>query len=499
MSGLAGKVLSGSAWVFASGVVVRIFSFATQIALGWMLTKQDFGLYGTAVSLAAVFSCFSDSGVGKLLIQKGENFEGLKNPGVVISVFLNLFVSASLLLSGYFYSRHNDNPVLLPLMAVLALSNLLGASLVVCRSGLAKDLRFKALAKIDTVANSISQIFMIPLAFLGAGPFSFVIPSIFNKIYLNYALRKSSGIRISYLNSTFWKNIHWPDVVTLLKGMPWLMISALSIALIQKGDYLVLSAMTTPEMLGVYFFGFQLTVALSSFLTTPLSQIFMPSLAKLNNEPPRQIQAYERSLKAISLVSYPVCFGGVLLAGPAIHFIWNGKWDDAIIVTQLLLLVLPIRFLSPLGRALLEARGKWKTAAFLLMLDGAGTAMSAYWGARQGSLFSIVATIALWRFFVGALQIVVVPLTFNSKANELLRHIFRLNLITFKFLFLSAAALGFSVWISNVDIRQPDFFKHFISAGCFGITYMILAGLILRTEMTDLWRTVLKKKNIAAA
>ena len=69
------------------------------------------------------------------------------------------------------------------------------------------------------------------------------------------------------------------------------MLSALATSLVVNGDYLVIGALEDKAIVGVYFFGFQLTVAVFSMFTLSLRSVFIPSFIALGDDRRRILRA----------------------------------------------------------------------------------------------------------------------------------------------------------------------------------------------------------------
>ena len=70
----------GTAWLMGSGASSMLLSLSAQIALGWILSEDDFGLYALAIAVAACLQVFRDGGVSLWLArQKPDEFDQIAN------------------------------------------------------------------------------------------------------------------------------------------------------------------------------------------------------------------------------------------------------------------------------------------------------------------------------------------------------------------------------------------------------------------------------------
>lgn len=469
-------------------IVSRFIGFFCHLALGFLLIKEDFGLYAVAVSITALFACFQDTGIYKILVHKGKDFERFSEAGFLLSFVFNLCSAMLLIVAGIFYSKQIGQSNLFLMMLILAVTLVVASPISVFQAYLAKDLQFKSIAKISIVANTFHYIIMVFMAWLGCGVFSFVIPRIFSRIYELIAYwRASSGLR--YWG--FWERLLWANIRELSYGLPWVMLAALAIGIVVNGDYFVLGLMVDISIVGVYFFGFQLVTVFSGLVTSVFNQVAMPTFARINDDPERQVNAYYLSVRAILAISFPVCFATIIMVGPVIHQIWGGKWDQSIIVTQTLLLSLPIRFIPPISRAFLEARGKWNIVAIILCIDAIGIIGSAFIGGMISTLLAIVLAISIWRFCIGIFQAILVPYIVGGGGGIAFLSLF------IRYLFFSSLPF-LLIWIiqENVDFSLHALLESIIDFSIYLLVYSFTSYMFLRSEYGHIIKKILfRKKN----
>jgi PST family polysaccharide transporter len=428
-------IFKGVASFSSSVLLVRLAALFSQFCLGWFLSKQDYGLYGIAVSLGAFAASFRVSGVFKILVQAEGDFDEISDGGFLVSLIFATLAFVVMVVSGIVYSRFANCPAVLPITCVLAVGLLLAFPVPVFQAGLSRDLRFGSVARVNAIVGVVQNLAVIPLAALGFGALSFVLPLPFIRLLeTSIYKRMLPQARIS----GFWKRCNKAGVVRLLGPVRWIMLSALLISLVQRGDYFVLGFVVDSTLIGIYFFGYQLTTAFSTMLSGPLNKVFMPALRAKNDDPDSQQRIFGRSLKAMLAVLLPVFGGLAFVIGPFIHLVWGGKWDDAIVVSQILLLVLPFRLLAPLYRSLLEARGKWAMASAMLVVQAGGVLLSAVWGGLGGSVASIVVWIASWQVIYSLIGLVSIPWLLRFNMNSLFWFVGRLVMVFCGSMYLTA-------------------------------------------------------------
>jgi hypothetical protein len=82
---------------------------------------------------------------------------------------------------------------------------------------------------------------------------------------------------------------------------------------------------------------------------------------------------------------------------------------------QLMSISLATNILGPLGKSVLESRGRWKKVSYLMVIDAIGIVFSAYIGSQLGGLIEIAILISAYRFIYGIAYILYVASTLQLK------------------------------------------------------------------------------------
>ena len=201
--------------------------------------------------------------------------------------------------------------------------------------------------------------------------------------------------------------------------------------------------------------------------------------------PKWQISVYEKSMVLVLLIMGGVSFGAVCVMPAIIDFVWAGRWNEAIIVVQLMMLCLLTKITAPLGRSLLEARGRWRLVSGLLIFDALGTMLAALLGGYLGGVSSIAFTVAIYRFLYGVLNIILV-----SKIICLSNRMILATLALVIVIGIVSMAIYFSV---EGLLTFDPIVNSFLAGTVFALVYSAMIFIFRRNEVSKLIVLVRKK------
>lgn len=473
---LAGVVRRGMGFFAALNVVSKFAAFGANIVLAWILAPSDFGIYGTAIAVAAVVAIFRDGGVRELLVQRGaKQYDDLVGPifwyGLAISGLAGAILAAA---SPWIADLYKMPGLVWPLV-VIAISLPLGVPGSVLRSKLRIDLRFGALGNITLISNVLRYSTTILFALLGAGPLSFVLPLIVIAVYewvAGAAATKENPLRHAFGLS------RWGEIFHQTK---WLVIGAVAFMMVEQGDYLVAGIFVSEATMGFYFFAAQLLFQTSYAMLSYTAQLVLfPSLVKLVGEPQRKRDASLRFLNSLMLIAAPMSLGLAVIAQPLFDVLLQPKWRYSVLALQVLAALYPLRCTIGLTTSILWAKGLFKRNAGYMLFEGAVllvvTAVAAkYWGRPSAIAAGVGISLTVTR-------LIICVLTFRVLGGRTLE-------VLGACLFAWALALGAASATFWADAQftssLPAIARLLANGAMFSLVYGALARLIMPAQIIE--------------
>ena len=271
------------------------------------------------------------------------------------------------------------------------------------------------------------------------------------------------------------------------------MLGSFGAAVVNNGDYLCLSILSTPEILAAYFFGFQLTRATAALITSSILDVVMPALARLSVDPVRQAAAYYRLVEFVLLLTTPLCFGMAAIITPVVHVLWGGRWDSSAVVALWMLISLPLSLLTLLSRSLLEAKGRWQLLSVLLWGNAFGMLLMAGIGAAIGSLTAMALCVGAWRIANGLFITLLCWKMLSIEMSTVARAVLGTHLI-------GALAISGSFWCSQSVLQMHPITDVLVGILTFCVLYSVLSFFLLRSQysstIASLGHYVLRRRSI---
>lgn len=376
--GLTGRAIGGMFWTLSgTGVQVAVQLLAIM-ALGRLLTPTEFGLMGAANVIIAFSQVVSQIGVGPAIIQRKELEPTHVRVAVTCSLGLGCLLGALVYFGApmiaAFYRIRELEPVL---RAVAFLFPLDGLN-TVAKSLLTRQLRFRLYIILDVGSYVLGYACVgVFLAWRGYGVWALVIASLTQEalrtlaMYLatRHPLRPSLNLRAgrSLLNFGFGHSM--AQVGTLLS---------------QQGDNLVVGRWLGPAALGIYGRAYNLLVMPASAFGRIVNRVLFPIMAQVQNERQRLLNAYERGLAIVALISLPTSAFLWVVAPEFIPVILGPAWGEVVLPFRLFTISLMFRMSSKISDACIKAAGVVYVWALLQFAYAALVVAGALIGQRWG-------------------------------------------------------------------------------------------------------------------
>jgi PST family polysaccharide transporter len=370
--------MGGMFWTFSgTGVQVAVQLLAIM-ALGRLLSPTEFGLMGAAGVIVGFSQIVSQIGVGPAIIQRRTLEPTHVRVAVTLSLALGLVLGAIVYFGAPLIAAFYRISELEPVLRAVAFMFPLDGLNTVAKSLLTRQLRFRLYIALDAGSYVLGYACVaVFLAWRGYGVWALVIGNLTQEalrtlsMYLatRHPLRPSLDLRAgrSLLNFGFGHSM-----------------AQVGLLLSQQGDNLVVGRWLGPAALGVYGRAYNLMVMPASAFGRIVNRVLFPIMAQVQNERHRLVNAYERGLAIVALISLPISSFLWVIAPEFIPVILGPKWTEVVLPFRLFSISLLFRMSSKISDACVKATGVVNAWALLQFAYAALVVIGALIGQRWG-------------------------------------------------------------------------------------------------------------------
>lgn len=378
-SSLVGRILRLSVGTLAT----RGFSVLGQFLLAIWLTPAEFGYWAAAVSTVSLVGGLTNFGE-----VNGYLASGSSDVRLVLRATrrLNVLLMAAGMLIAYVYLRHGS-PRVAGLAAVAALTIPLQGESDVLYAQCVRMGRLSSVVRAQTIAAAGKVVVGVLLAVWTRSSFAIAV-SIALMFLIMTAHLRWDGIPLhpGVAETPGHEPVAWRTRAT------WSVNSLMQTLPIQVG-FIVTQFVSPVDLLGIYYYGYQVTTGISGLLAVPLSR---STLAAVSDVLPGARADFIHALAArfCSLVAVATALLTVL--GLLVMPLIQGAWAHALPATVILLGSLPARMLNPIIDAYQQAAGRWWRSTSFNLVDTVGTGLVSAFGIT-GNVTTLVIAVSLWK------------------------------------------------------------------------------------------------------
>jgi O-antigen/teichoic acid export membrane protein len=476
------SVLRGMSWMTLNTIGARLVTFGAQIILGWILLPEDFGLYALALSVSNAVAAIRNGGSHLLLVSHGDRYDTNASPLTQYALVLNLAAFGILLVAAPLFAAHFHSSRIGWLIACIGLSIPMGTLANTYRCKLAIDGRFREFATLGIASTIVWQIQTVVMALAGCGPYSYVVPMIFQGLFegvLGYWYVKQWPMTSEWIG--------WRRFVGLLRETRWIMLGAAMLSLALSGHYFVVGLFHDAHVVGLYFFAYQIAQTVTVLLNNSVEAVLPAMLARVNGQREQQAGTALGTLALLMIVSLPLS-GGLSVSAPSlVHWLWDGKWDDSARAVSTLAFCIPCWMVIAVVRAVLEARGSWRSRFLLLAVYGFGGIGSAALGARLGDLQTIANWVTAFYLAFAVALVAVIPRVLGLELDVLRRALLG-PVVAFVFCLL--ATFVSARYLTNLGGAGVG---DFVEIGTFAAASLAVNAIFFRTTWSNAFGIVMRR------
>ena len=348
---LKAKTVKGVSWSFVEQVLTRGVNFVIGIILARLLSPTDYGLVGMLGIFIAISQIFIDGGFASALIREKDASEADFSTVYYINFTLSIVFYLLLFFTAPLVANFYGQPLLKPLMRVMALTLVISAVSAVQGTMLVKRVDFKTKSVISILSAILSGTAGIVFAIKGKGPWALVAQSM------------TTAIVVSLLTLIFvrWmpKLLFSKDSFKRLFSYSSKLIVASLISTIYDNAYpMVIGKRFSAKDVGLFTRACQFPNVVNETFMNSFNRVAFPIFSRVQDDDERLVGVYDKYIQVFCFLVFPLLMGLCGCSRPVVSLLLTDKWIECVPLMQLICLSLLPNGIIRINLNLLYVKGR---------------------------------------------------------------------------------------------------------------------------------------------
>jgi PST family polysaccharide transporter len=303
------------AWRLAASFGLTVFSTRN-------LSPADFGLLAMVATATGFLNLVKDLGIGQVIIQRQDITKDQLSALFWLSVLSSLLFGVVLVVAAYPISLFFDEPKLQALTLAFAGLFLLGGLATVPSALLNKLSEFKRLAILDIATTSASFL---------AGVFAVLVWKNYWALYFSAFVSTVVSIAGIWVWSGYRPGRPHIDRATFHLAKFGFHVSGFNLVnyFSRNADNILIGKFWGGDVLGLYDRAYRLLLFPITQLHTPIGQVIVPLLSRVQNDKEKYLSIYSDTISLIMFASQPGIIFAILFSEPLFRFVLGEHWVEA--------------------------------------------------------------------------------------------------------------------------------------------------------------------------
>ena len=328
------------------------------LVLAYFLAPEDFGLVAMMTVFLAIANALMDSGFKQALIRIKNARQADFNTGFFANLVLSLLAYVLLFISAPLIAGFYEQPQLVELIRIAALSVIINAFQVVHLARLSREMNFKAQFKAALPASAMSAVVAVTMAYFGYGVWALVGQMLAASFFITLLLTLQSRWRPS-------REVSLASLGGMYSFGYKLFLSALLDTVFKNLYVIVIAKLFSASVAGLYFFADRIREIVVFQLVFAIQNVTLPALATLQDDNGRLKAGFRNVIAVTTFLLFPVMVFLAALAEPLFHLLLPEKWWTSASYLQLMCLAGLLVPLHAINLNILQVKGR--SDLFLLL------------------------------------------------------------------------------------------------------------------------------------
>lgn len=344
------KTATSVVWSAIERFASQGIQFLIGLVMARLLMPSDYGTIALLNVFLAICQTFIDSGFGLALIRKKDCSEKDFCTVFIFSIVVAGVCYGLLWLISPWIANFYNIPSLVIITRVVALNVIINALTNVPNAILSIALDFKKKAIITLATVAISGSIGLWMAYNDFGLWSLVYQTL---------IAGSVRAVLLFVFTRWIPKLHFSkdSFNNLFSFGSKMLISGIIGNIYNNISSIVIGKFYSPTLLGLYGKASTLASYPSMQMTGVILNVAYPTLAKIQDDEQRLIEAYRKLLRMSTFIIFPLMVGLAVVAKPFILFVLGEKWTEMIPYLQILCFAMMWDPINGLNLNLLQVKG----------------------------------------------------------------------------------------------------------------------------------------------
>jgi O-antigen/teichoic acid export membrane protein len=335
-------IRGGLARLCAQGASFLLRFFSLMI-LARLLEPKDFGLVGMVTAFTGVLSLFRDFGLSTAAVQRTTVTEEQISTLFWINLFVGVLLALiSVALAPLIASFYHE-PRLIGVTAVLAAGFFFNAAGVQHSALLQRQMRFTAMAVINSVALVVGSVVAIAGAKAGYGYWALVAMTVTSPLIatIGFWLAAAWVPGMPHRRAGVRSMMHFGGTITL---------NGLVAYIAYNFEKVLLGRFWGADAIGIYGRAYQLINIPTDNLNSAVGEVAFSALSRVQDDPTRFRTYFLKGYSIVLAMTVPATVACTLFARDVVLVVLGPKWSEAVPIFRLLApTILIFALINPLG------------------------------------------------------------------------------------------------------------------------------------------------------
>jgi O-antigen/teichoic acid export membrane protein len=330
---------------------MRLLGLVSASILARVLTPEDFGLVGIAISLIASLEAFTTFGTNLVITRERMPTRDLYDTAWTIEFMRGILIALFLIVVARPAAVFFGDPRVEPVIYAISLGALIQAGENVGIVDFMKGLHFDREFRLFLLTKVIAFVVTICAALILRNHWALV---------LGYLAYRGGRTALSYAMHPFRPRLSLRARHELLGFSCWVWFYSLIGFANGQGQTLLAGKLLDARGLGFFRVGAEVGALPATEIQGPMLRVLFPGLSRIGNEPERFAQLFLDAFRMILLIQVGLSVGLALAAEPFVRVIYGDAWAGMAPLVALVSLATLFQSSACIAEPMLVAAGRLK-------------------------------------------------------------------------------------------------------------------------------------------